>query len=201
MSREESEMSRLANPKAMNILSALRRKVPEMEIPELDGTRNADETRKREIANAKEFFYDFLLKASDTDIELANQIVEKVKKGSLPGYYENWLFGLAVGKSTWNDSTHQNYVDSLQMEREKSMAEEREAQERARHKRQEENRLREEERIRKMKDSWKFKYWKFCMKNLYNTNEELEKAVLEQMERDEDDIPDNPPAGGWLPFK
>jgi len=129
MSREKSEMSRLADPKAMNILSALRRKVPEMEIPELDGTRNADETRKREIANAKEFFYDFLLKASDADIELANQIVEKVNRGSLPGYYENWLFGLAVGKSTWNDSTHQNYVDSLQMEREKRMAEEREAQE------------------------------------------------------------------------
>jgi len=85
---------------------------------------------------------------------------------------------------------HQNYVDSLQMEREKRMAEERDEQERARRRRQEE-----------MKDSRTFSFWKFFMKNLYNTNEELEKAVLEQMEKDEDDIPNNPPPGGWLPFK
>jgi len=56
----------------------------------------ADEKRKREIANAKDFFYNFLLKASDTDIELANQIVEGVKRGIFPDYYENWLFGLSV---------------------------------------------------------------------------------------------------------
>jgi len=169
----------------MNILSALRRKVPEMEIPELDGTRNADETRNREIANAKEFFYDFLLKASDADIELANQIVEKVNRGSLQGYYENWLFGLAVGKSAWNDSTHQNYVDSLQMEREKRMAEERDAQEMARHKRQEENRLREEERIRKIKSSFGYKTCKlFGSFKLDNDPKELEKKCFKKEEEE-----------------
>jgi len=73
---------------------------------------------------------------------------------------------------------HQNYVDSLQMEREKRMAEEIEAQERAKRRLQEETRLREEERIRKMKSSWHFKSQKFFGGK--------EGDILKQMENEDD---------------
>jgi len=92
---------------------------------------------------------------------------------------------LIVAKMAWKQQfvdeetviRHQNYVDSLQMEKEMRQAEERDALEKARLKRREEFRLREEERIRKMKNSWFFAYQKLLGRK--------EEDILKQMEAED----------------
>lgn len=107
------------------------------------------------------------------------------------------LMDLIVARMAWKQRLvdeetvirHQNYVDSLQMEREKSQAEERDALERVRLRRKEEIRLRDEERIRKMKNSWFFKIQKISGRE--------EKDILKQMEYEDDNMLPIIPENGW----